>query len=359
MLNRLFLFVVLTLSLFSGPLQALEYTIRDLGTLAHQKSLVSAINNNNVVTGIVQNDNSLQTYIWSLQEGLKFLPPLTSCLPYINNNNHVATTFWHQTTHWFFENNLAKHVYLVHKDLFLEDLGTPPDWPSQSLQKWQTPKVWDDREIAVVGINDRDQILVANACEHAKRTQIALWEKNQFHPIATTVLINAYAINNEGKILGRRWIIEEGNAIPMLGIYDPTKDTFQVIVRDVNLRIYDLNDRDQVIFVKKDLKNNKLEGFLWDAEKGLTSLGSFLPMALNNRDQIIGYMNSEANKPWIPTLWNAGEIINLHQLLDIDNAKSAWANLDELTDINDNGYIIGDGIYDTKTHAFVLVPVNQ
>ncbi|MGZ3634147.1 MAG: hypothetical protein ACXWM7_07810 [Parachlamydiaceae bacterium] len=57
----------------------------------------------------------------------------------------------------------------------------------------------------------------------------------------------------------------------------------------------------------------------------------------------------------MPLLWTPEGILSLNDLLDIGALEFLWSEIITLRAINDNGYIIGQGIVDGKQHGFVLI----
>lgn len=139
----------------------------------------------------------------------------------------------------------------------------------------------------------------------------------------------------------------------MLVLYNPVDQSIVEITKDINLLHRKLNDRGQVIIFQA-AKNNSSEGkgALWDSEKGLIELEDFAPLALNNCNQIVGFQISEMkNNHWAPLMWTPSEVIPLAPFIESSCFEVRW-----IGGINDNGYIIGQGLFDHKQHAFVLIP---
>jgi probable HAF family extracellular repeat protein len=73
--------------------------------------------------------------------------------------------------------------------------------------------------------------------------------------------------------------------------------------------------------------------------------------AINNLGQVIG--NADVAGAFHSFLYSSGQMVDLKTLL-LDN--SGWASLDFANDINDAGQIVGLGVHNGLTHAFVLTP---
>lgn len=340
-------------------LQGLDYLIQDLGTLATDESHAMGINNQNTVVGYTKQANEVSNFIWKQNEGLIFLPYPTYQSPLINNLNQVTDIFWHKTktNHWFVANTetRSKHIY-IYDNGTLQDIGSPEQWEIQKIENWQTASVWDDKELGILSFNDNQQILIANAQQVDKATRFAVWQNGIFKEIDSTAISNAYEMNNQGLILARKWMKKENINVPMLVLYNPIDGTIIEIAKDVNIINRKLNDQGRVIILQ-GLKNQaEWKGFLWDSEKGVQELEDFAPLALNNCDQIIGFRISETQK-LAPLMWTPSEVISLTQFIEsISGVESIWSEIISLHGINDNGYIIGEGLFDGKNHAFVLTP---
>ncbi len=350
------------------PLAAIEYKIQDLGTLTADESHPTRINNHNAIVGFILNDKNSYGFLWQSNNGLTFLDALcykkesynrhniTSPYlgPLINNHNQVVGIGWHQTKHWFKESTRSKRIYMYNNGA-IQDLGIPQDWNIQEIEGWKTPSVWDDQAVKIVAFNDKQQILISNKAD--KDTQVALWENGKFQDIDPNQISDAYGMNNQGLILGRKWVKKANMTFPMLVLYNPEKNTSIEILNDLNLSRQQLNDRGQVIMSQYKKNPSRWEGFLWDPEKGLIHLEDFSPLAFNNRNQIIGVQSSELlNGSRFFLMWDAGIIKPIRSVASLDEIESLWNELLFLKQINDNGYIIAEGIFDEKLHSFVLIP---
>ena len=336
-------------------LQALNYIIQDLGTLSTDESCATRINNQNWIVGFTKQAGKVTDFIWKPDQELVSLPHPTSQVPLINNHNQMTGIFWHETNYWFANNFRSKHLYIYHNDGLIQDLGAPKHWKIQELSLWQTPSTWDDKELGLLAFNDHQQILLSNASDPKKATQYAIWENGTFKDIDSQAISSAYGMNHQGVILGRKWVQQEGVNVPMLVLYHSTEGTIVEIMKDVNIIHRQLNDLGQVIAFQ--VKESVAKGFLWDPKKGLIDLEDFAPLVFNNCDQIIGLQISEfQNQKTVPLIWTPDGVVSLAQLIGLNNPESLWGKIVSIDGINDNGYIIGQGLFDGKNHAFVLIP---
>lgn len=356
-LNQTFVvkLVALMVCLSSWTAQAAtDYAIHDLGTLMREGSLPTEINNSNIILGITLEKGKDVKFIWEAGKDLLYIDDkLAKYLPKINNTNTIAGIFWIKSFAWFSSEVVNKHIVLFTIDgSKREDIGVPSDWEIKGLQDWQTPYAWDGKDLGLIDYNDKGQLLVSNASELSKATKFVLWNNGKFTSIDSRDLSMAYQINNHGLILGRKWVKENGNDVPMLVVYNfENGETFE-IMRDINLIEKRLNDRGEVVITKK-VQENHMEGFIWDVEQGLHSLDNFCPVARNNKNQMVGSYNGAMY------LWDNGELHNLNEELDVGRVDSLWNQIVLITGINDNGWIIGQGVFDEKKHAFVLVPLKD
>lgn len=329
-------------------LQGLNYAIQDLGTLTTDESHVVGVNNQNTIIGCTKQANQYSDFIWTQNEGVVFLPYPHYPFPLINNLNQVVNIFWHRTktNYWFSANTdtRSKHIYIYDHGI-VQDLSPPEQWEIQKVESWDS-LLWDKKELGIVSFNDNQQILIANARQLNKADRFAIWQNGIFKEIDPTIISNAYEMNNQGLLLARKWIKKENVNVPILVLYDPTKGTIIEITKDVNIFWRKLNDRGEVILAQEK------KGFLWDSEKGLIELEDFAPVAFNNCNQIVGFQISEAqNKKFVPLLWTPSAVTSLTPFIE-----STWIEATTINGINDNGYIIGEGLFDDKTHAFILIP---
>lgn len=330
---------------------ATDYAIHDLGTLARESSFPTAINNNNLILGVVTEQKKEVKFIWEAGKELLYIDDsLINYRPKINNNNVIAGIFLRQSKFWLFNDNFFKHITLFNIDgSEPEDIGVPSEWEIKSFASWQTPSIWDEKDLGLIDYNDRGQLLVANAVDLSKASQFVLWNNGAYVAIDSGALSMAYGINNNGLILGRKWIKDEGHDVPMLVLYNWEKgETFE-IMKDINLIRKQLNDAGEVIMTKK-IQEDACQGFIWDLQQGLQSLNDFCPIARNNNHQMVGIDHDTFY------FWDNGELIELNEALNIGRADALWSQIVSISGLNDNGWMIGQGVFDEKKHAFALVP---
>ena len=108
---------------------------------------------------------------------------------------------------------------------------------------------------------------------------------------------------------------------------------------------YDINNNGKIVGTAQTSAGSS-SAVLWDGSS-ITELGgpNLTPAAINNNNQVI----LNANDPY---LWENGELTNLNDAID---PASGW-DLDNVSDINDQGWIIGYGDLNGEDKAFLLRP---
>lgn len=129
-----------------------------------------------------------------------------------------------------------------------------------------------------------------------------------------------------------------------------------------------INDLGQVVGASRAYIENSSEvarAFLWSENTGLTNLGILsddpdsesFASDINNLGQVVGTSQLESGDfgPYHAFLWEDGVMMDLNNLV-VDG--SGWV-LSRATAINENGQIVGEGLLNGETHAFVLNPVSS
>lgn len=334
------------------------YSIQDLGTLANEKSSAYAINQAGSIAGKVTLKEEEFFFIWKKESGVQVLNFPSACgIPIINNLEQIAGVYWFKTSHWFASNYRSKHLFIWDDQHQLQDLGLPSGWEDQQLSDWQVGDLWDNHKLAVKGFNDRGEILVVNSCNNNKVTQIAVWKDHSFQKIPSTILDRAFAINNQSHVLGRTQCIENGIQFSFLCVYDlnTAEMIIKVPVKGVLIGT-GLNDHDQLIGVMVDQASQGLKGFLWDSTNGMTYFNEFIPLAINNKGNVLGYQMEDSKK--IPCVWQKGKFFNLNQELNLSyDFNHGWISVTSLYAINDLGQIVGEGFNGDSKHAFLINPL--
>jgi probable HAF family extracellular repeat protein len=190
---------------------------------------------------------------------------------------------------------------------------------------------------------------------------ISRWQNAQGLPLITPI-INASSwatgINDSGQIVGYTDI--NGNPIHAF-LYErgEMKDARDLGTLNSNstTRAWDINNQSQVV------GQSGSKAFFWSSNGGIKDLGSLgsgssQALAINNQTQVVGKSNNSAFI-WRDSNSNGqpdpGEMIDLNTLLP---SNAGWS-LTEAQDINDAGQIVGTGIINGQTHAFLLTPISS
>jgi hypothetical protein len=203
------------------------------------------------------------------------------------------------------------------------------------------------------GFNDKGECLYTNHEDPSQVTASIFFTQD-----APYIISGKYigAINNNSEALVT--VEDEGilgyRTDYRLKIVDRTNQEIAVVANEALLGVA-MNDRRDVIAVNKDAS----EGFFWSETGGLLSLGSFIPVALNNNGDIVGTMHINLgleNSSWLRksdgTLIDLSEVVDLEEL-DITKIISVAA-------INDKGQILINAIVDYyKKQPFLLNPIEK
>lgn len=160
----------------------------------------------------------------------------------------------------------------------------------------------------------------------------------------------AYGINNSGSIVGG-FNKPSGN-----GAFIWTNGAMTDIGALANSTTLAVGINDSGVVVGSSQVQTRFHPFLWQSGV-MIDLGRLSPnssayaQSINNKGQVVGYDNSVTGNHAL--LWENGTVIDLNTVVD-----SAWAwSLQNATDINDNGQIVGFGLHNGQSRAFLLDPV--
>lgn len=165
-------------------------------------------------------------------------------------------------------------------------------------------------------------------------------------------------------LLPSKAVVVRGSQITEIGTlpgYNGFSDSQSIIVRNGSHHVLGSSSTSDYL---------KSHAFLWhDAAvndvdvhgTALIDLGSSIgarrsyAWGINQRLEIVGWNEMSADgyyvNDYIATIWRNGRAIDLNTLI----SDSRW-NLQIAASINDSGLIVGQGIFNGKTHGFLLVP---
>jgi hypothetical protein len=154
------------------------------------------------------------------------------------------------------------------------------------------------------------------------------------------------AINNNSQILVSR-LMKGEKGLDELYLYNTETESKSIIASGFPYYGIDLNDKGVVVARNKE----GTEGFIGSVKSGLSSVGEFIPQALNNNGDIVG--NKLDGSLWVSH--EDGTMISIDETVDfgdlnVTQITKAW-------DINDNGEILVTVTIDGRSHALVLSPV--
>ena len=101
------------------------------------------------------------------------------------------------------------------------------------------------------------------------------------------------------------------------------------------------------------------QGFLWNQSEGMKpvikareNISSY-PAAINNRNEIVGYLTRRAGRGETAFVYMDGITYYLSLAVGED---SGWTSIDRAYDINDHGQIVGFGTFMNQKRAFLMTP---
>jgi probable HAF family extracellular repeat protein len=195
-------------------------------------------------------------------------------------------------------------------------------------------------------INNNNQVVGSSTILQGERAYISD-SVNGIRNLGTLGTNNsaAYAINDKGEVVGT-----SGNAF----LWDSTNGLQDLKFAGAG---YGINEKSQVVG-SANFGDQQGQAFLWDRANGVVSLGT-LPgdntsqaSSINENSQIVGTSTSSQGDKAV--IWQNGIISDLNSLIP---TNSGWV-LNQASDINDAGFIVGTGIINNVQHAFLLQPIS-
>lgn len=361
-----FLFLFLScLSLNSTNLFGLadRYQLIDLGVLNMDSSEAASINNNSQVCGVYDKKETSYVYVWEKGGKSNYKSFKSPHRVLINNTGDVYGSRFNWVTRGLWELD-QETIYKWQKPFNYftyfncADIGYPPTLYSTGY------KIFD---VVLHDINDAGELLVMDKrnINRNHKYQVWVYTAGKFKHIQDPCLSAAIRINNQSQMLGfyfERFFSNTGTEA--IGrktvIYDLKSQNISFFdTQDVNREYWgsDLNDLGEVAGVINDPVMGA-SGFFGKPGQ-VVEIPNFNPIALNNAGQIIGSILRDYDEGE-PAIWENGLITLLKEMTSlIDNKDQMWDRLDTLTDINDLGEIIGQGIFQGKPHGFLLIPLSD
>jgi probable HAF family extracellular repeat protein len=306
-----------------------SYSITDLGTLGGPSSSAFGINNRGQIVGgsDVSGGSVFHAFLYSHGQMIDLFPGSGSSFSGasdINNRGQIV-------------GSLGSQAFLYrHGQVTL--IGFPGATHSGAS-----------------AINDRGAVVGASELSASSSESHAfLYRHGRIIDLTPTdprfgAVSSAQDINDRGDVVG--FVSPEGDLVPDPFLWSKgTLTSLPVILPGDDIAIAtSINNSGEI--VANSLSTRTFEPHAGLLSHGrLISIGPGVPVAINNRGQVIGY--SSASGTFTAFLYQNGVRIELSTLLP---AGSGWTSV-SAEDINDRGQIVGSGIHNGDTHAFLLSP---
>ncbi len=330
----------------------IAYTVTDLGSYFNPL----AVNDHGQVLGYMYPNEVL------------WLPEPAYGLPAgLNDLGFLSPAYWNSI--WGINNDGIMTGYIWDPDFDCSDEERPATWTwNEPTQQWITTLLatsgeWDTA--VAMAINNAGTVVgeIMDECtdeEEGLGRQAARWQNGLMTALGTLGgdRSNATAINNVGQIAGVSGISSgpENANHAFLWTNNIMMD-LGTLPGDLESAATGINDEGQVIGSSDDRPFLWLPAPAYGLPAGMHNLAAFSDdpnpgqvYGLNNDGQIVGQVNfGEGHKAF---LWDRG---TAHDLNDLIDPEAGW-DLIRATDINENGEIVGFGILDGQTRAFLLKP---
>ena len=345
-----------------------RYTVRDLGILSgFRSSSANAVNNRGWVTGaILARDGTTRAYLY--HEGiLTNLGGLGS--PAHRAKGHGISSVGNaindqgDVTGWAYVDDEVTHAFLYHHGK-MRDLGKLNFIIEGTLDEWVGSSgnaINNSGEIAGVS-SDADAYGRAFLYTRGHMTNLGMppGEDSDASSNFQFTVLKQTGLNDRGEMViivdgpyhsheankSRLYLYKYGKFHRIATLSDPA-----------NFLSVLLNNRGVVAGTYYD-KNERVCGFHLHRSR-VEKIGSLLHSyqtdvrAINNLGQIIGSSDYHAGKSHA-FLYSQGKMTDLNNRI---HAGSGWV-LESANGINDKGQIVGTGIHNGKTRAFMLTPLN-
>lgn len=253
--------------------------------------------------------------------------------------------------------------------------------------------VFDDGNSAnPIGINDQETFLYSK-WNSDEQKEIGIIENLK----TTQYIDNPLALNNKGHMLVDEGLYSVKTGLQKIGSLDPygrwkvtpvvlnecdvvagygydVQDDQKGFIWDQEkglrmiqtlggeeIRINAINNHSQVVGSSK--KDDDLShAFIFDENFGTIDLGTLggeksCAKDINDHNQVVGYAETVSKlKGKRAFIWDSQGMRDLNDLI---SPNSGWKKLSKANQINNQGYIIGQGIYLGEEIAFLLIPINN
>ena len=373
-LNAMFLILTFTIMQTTSLVSFEKYQIIDLGLQKYEASYVTSVNDNGWVSGILYEGG--YRYIFVLDENknlAKRYEKMDTPIPYINNSNEVFGSIINRTSSgdWNYDEELVykwENPFNYFQYFNFHHLGHPR-WQASGPFNFKSNLVWD--------VNDLGQILVMNHVTRSDATNElsdnsiwvyddklandAVWIQDNFHKIEDPNFTAGYKINNHSQILGSTLTGSkiDKNRAEHASIYHFADKTLHILDFPDDSWGIDLNDNGQVAGCFYEPSEDILKGFLAEPSGQIIEISNFFPDLISNQGEIFGTYIYGKKKDEL-AVWKDGEMVDLKDLVNmVDDKGNVWDSIKEIVDVNNSGYVIGNGKIKGVRHGFLLKPISQ
>lgn len=299
---------------------AIQYTIQDLGTFGGNSSFASAINNHGVVVGTAYDENNdINAFIYD--GDLKRIDPQARQAFGINDNGTVVGSV-----------TLGAFSYSSTNNNF-------------SLLGNQTDSAYDINNNETIVGYVRSSTNYAFSYTDGNLTNLGI--------LPGSYTSGAYGINDNGVIVGNsstKAFVYQDNQLTSL---EPTLGDFSFAL--------DINNNDIITGYYRNSDNLYDSFFVKDGE--LLSFVDFngyntFSQAINDNGLSVGRYTT-GNLPDDSFAYLADLDGSIFDLNDLDILNNTFDQLTVARDINNRGQIVGSGLVNGETRAFLLTPVPE
>jgi len=308
-----------------------SYTVVEIGTFGGPDSWTHALNDLGQVVGAAELSGGIQhAYLWDngVLTDLGTLGGLQSTAFDINNSGQVVG--WSEI-------NMAHdtHAYLWQAGI-MTDLGTLSGNPADLSE--------------AMGVNEAGQVVGIAVTGYQGYNRAFLWDSaSGMIDLGTLGGGNstAYAINESGQVVG--WANVVGGSIHGF-LWQSGAMTDLGTLGGNYSRAADINQVGQIVGRSKTSAGPR-HAFLWESGTMSDLGGSDTDaVAINSAGVAVGWM--QVGGIYYAALFRNGTITDLNTLIP---PGSGWF-LEEATDINDLGWIAGNGYHNGQYRGFLLIP---
>ena len=318
------LFIILSSYLTAIEKYSVEYVHPDK---FYNDSYATSINNQGQVTGIFVNIwGASQPFLYSPGKKVEQIVIVEKDnFPVINNLGEVAGIYS--------ANNLKSYIFIYRSGKEIETKQAP-EWKKMKIY---SGSITDDGEVLVSNFTNR--IYDSTGYCLYKKGELNVFQVSNFHP---------YHQNNNHLLVGT-YDTEDGYHI--VAIYNPQTGVFQPI-NIKNGVPNKIADNGSVCGRFWDDESNKEKGYMWTPDEGLKIFHTFLPVSINNHNQLVG-MKIHPNGYTEATLWDNGKFKSI-----VDLIGDSEVEFYRLYDINDKGQAVGYIWGYSTPQAIILNPID-